>query len=118
MQAVHDRPELDQCSLSRAIGFDISTIAGVIDRLEKRRLMRRNSSAEDRRVRLLTLTTEGEALLKEVQPAMLRAPGLMLEPLPAPERQSFMAMLQVFVPRSEHQFALRWTEQLTDLPDK
>jgi DNA-binding MarR family transcriptional regulator len=104
MQAVHDRPELDQRSLSRAIGFDTSTTGGVIDRLEKRGLMRRNASAEDRRVRLLTLTAEGEALLDEVRPAMLRAQVRMLEPLPASERQNFMAMLKVLVTRSDHEF--------------
>jgi DNA-binding MarR family transcriptional regulator len=104
MQAVHARPELDQRSLSRAIGFDTSTIGGVIDRLEKRGLMRRNASAEDRRVRLLTLTAAGESLLNEIQPAMLRAQSRMLEPLPASERQTFMAMLKVLVTRSDQQF--------------
>jgi len=97
MQAVHDRPELDQRSLSRSIGFDTSTIGGVIDRLEKRGLMQRNASAEDRRVRLLTLTAEGEALLEEVQPAMLRAQFRMLEPLPESDRPRFMQMLKVLV---------------------
>lgn len=104
MHAVHNRPELDQRSLSRAIGFDTSTIGGVIDRLEKRGLMRRNASAEDRRVRLLTLTAEGEALLHEVRPAMLRAQVRMLEPLPASERRHFMAMLKVLVTRSDTAF--------------
>jgi len=97
MQAVHDRPEFDQRSLSRSIGFDTSTIGGVIDRLEKRGLMQRNVSAEDRRVRLLTLTAEGEALLKQVQPAMLRAQFRMLEPLSESDRPRFMQMLKVLV---------------------
>lgn len=97
MQAVHDRPQLDQRTLSRSIGFDTSTIGGVIDRLEKRGLMQRNASDEDRRVRLLTLTAEGEALLEEVQPAMMRAQLRMLEPLPEPDRARFMQMLKVLV---------------------
>jgi MarR family transcriptional regulator, lower aerobic nicotinate degradation pathway regulator len=97
LQAVHDRPQLDQRTLSRSIGFDTSTIGGVIDRLEKRGLMQRNASDEDRRVRLLTLTAEGEALLEEVQPAMMRAQLRMLEPLPEPDRARFMQMLKVLV---------------------
>jgi DNA-binding MarR family transcriptional regulator len=103
MQAVHDRPELDQRSLSRAIGFDTSTIGGVIDRLEKRGVMRRNASPDDRRVRLLTLTAEGEALLDEVRPAMLRAQARMLEPLPASERENFMAMVKILVNRTDRE---------------
>ncbi|RZF26513.1 MarR family transcriptional regulator [Paraburkholderia sp. UYCP14C] len=103
MQTVHDHPELDQRSLSRAIGFDTSTIGGVIDRLEKRGVMRRNASPDDRRVRLLTLTAEGEALLDEVRPAMLRAQARMLEPLPASERENFMAMLKVLVNRTDRE---------------
>jgi DNA-binding MarR family transcriptional regulator len=97
MQAVHDNPHLDQRTLSRTIGFDTSTIGGVIDRLEKRALMQRNASAEDRRVRLLTLTPEGEALLQQVQPAMLRAQVRILAPLPPEDRERFMAMLKVLV---------------------
>jgi DNA-binding MarR family transcriptional regulator len=110
MQAVHDRPELDQRSLSRSIGFDTSTIGGVIDRLEKRGLMQRNASAEDRRVRLLTLTAEGEALLEEVQPAMLRAQFRMLEPLPESDRPRFMQMLKVLVGRAGN--------EVSDPPDE
>jgi MarR family transcriptional regulator, lower aerobic nicotinate degradation pathway regulator len=106
MQTVHDCPELDQRSLSRAIGFDTSTIGGVIDRLEKRGVMRRNASPDDRRVRLLTLTAEGEALLDEVRPAMLRAQARMLEPLPASERENFMAMLKILVNRTDRELGV------------
>ncbi|WP_061136043.1 MarR family winged helix-turn-helix transcriptional regulator [Caballeronia fortuita] len=104
LQGVHDCPELDQRSLSRAIGFDASTIGGVIDRLEKRRLMRRSPSSEDRRLKLLTLTDEGEALLREVRPAMMRAQVRMLEPLSGPDRENFMAMLKILVDRSDDGF--------------
>lgn len=97
MQAVHDQPQMDQRSLSRNIGFDTSTIGGVIDRLEKRGLMQRNASEDDRRVRLLTLTGEGEALLREVQPAMLRAQVRMLAPLSETDRRRFMKMLKILV---------------------
>ena len=63
LQAVGHQPGMDQRTLARTIGFDTSTIAGVIDRLESRGLMQRNASAQDRRVRLLTLTAAGGALL-------------------------------------------------------
>ena len=48
LQAVGHQPGMDQRTLARTIGFDTSTIAGVIDRLEARGLMQRNASAQDR----------------------------------------------------------------------
>lgn len=97
LQTVNDTPGLDQRSLARAIGFDTSTIAGVVDRLEARGWVRRNASPTDRRVRLLTITEAGQALLAAVRPDMLRAQARMLEPLPPAERAEFMRMLQVLV---------------------
>ncbi len=97
LQAVRRSPGVDQRTLATTIGLDTSTTGGVIDRLEARGLLRRNPSPTDRRVRLLTPTDEGIALLDQVYPAMLRAQERILEPLPAGERQEFMRMLQVLV---------------------
>jgi MarR family transcriptional regulator, lower aerobic nicotinate degradation pathway regulator len=97
LQAVQNAPGTDQRTLARTIGFDTSTIAGVIDRLEARGLMLRNASAQDRRVRLLTLTEAGQQLLADVTPSMLRAQARILAPLPAQERGEFMRMLAVLI---------------------
>lgn len=97
LRAVCTTPGLDQRRLAAHIGLDTSTTGGVIDRLEARGLVRRNPSAHDRRVRLLTPTPDGQALLAEVEPAMLRAQERMLAPLPPAERAEFMRMLQVLV---------------------
>ena len=97
LQTVGNSPGIDQRTLARTIGFDTSTIAGVIDRLEARSLMLRNASPDDRRVRLLSLTAEGRALLEAVVPSMLRAQDRMLAPLPKPQRVEFMRMLRVLV---------------------
>jgi DNA-binding MarR family transcriptional regulator len=97
LQAVYNAPGLDQRTLARTIGFDTSTTAGVIDRLEGRGLLQRHASAEDRRVRRLTLTPAGEVLLAAVIPAMQRAQLRMLEPLPKAERAEFLRMLRVLV---------------------
>lgn len=97
LQAVHNTPGVDQRTLARTIGFDTSTTAGVIDRLEARGLLQRNASPEDRRVRLLTLTDDGEALLAQVVPAMQRAQVRMLDPLNPAERAEFMRLLHLLV---------------------
>lgn len=91
------QPGLDQRTLAATIGFDTSTIGGVIDRLERRGLIERQASPTDRRVRLLQVSAAGVALLEAVVPAMLKAQQRILAPLPAAERPHFMAMLRTVV---------------------
>ncbi|MGA8010498.1 MAG: MarR family winged helix-turn-helix transcriptional regulator [Thiomonas sp.] len=97
LQAVRNKPGMDQRSLARTIGFDTSTIAGVVDRLEARGLMRRNASQTDRRVRLLDVTAEGVALLDVALPAVLRTQERILEPLAPKERAEFLRILRQLV---------------------
>ncbi|WP_396271000.1 MarR family winged helix-turn-helix transcriptional regulator [Ideonella sp.] len=97
LQAVANTPGLDQRSLAARIGLDTSTLANVVDRLETRGWMQRNASPEDKRVRLLTLTHEGEQLLAGVLPDMHRAQERILAPLPKTERKEFMRMLRTLV---------------------
>ncbi len=97
LQTVADQPGIDQRTLAGAIAFDTSTIASVVDRLEARGLLARNASADDKRVRLLTLTAAGDALLAAVAPAMLRAQERLLAPLRKAERAEFMRMLHTLV---------------------
>jgi MarR family transcriptional regulator, lower aerobic nicotinate degradation pathway regulator len=97
IQTVANAPGIDQRTLAGTIGFDTSTIGGVIDRLEARGLVQRNASPNDRRVRLLSLTDAGLALLQETIPAMQRAQERMLEPLPKRERAEFMRMMRTLV---------------------
>ena len=52
----------------------------VLGELERRGLMQRNASPEDRRVRLLRLTAEGRKLLQAVEPDMLKAQQRILKP--------------------------------------
>lgn len=97
LQGVASAPGIDQRTLARTIGLDTSTTGGVVDRLEARGLLLRSANPDDRRVRLLTLTDAGHALLREATPAMLRAQQRILAPLPAAERDEFMRMLRTVV---------------------
>jgi MarR family transcriptional regulator, lower aerobic nicotinate degradation pathway regulator len=97
LQTVADQPGIDQRTLSGAIAFDTSTIASVIDRLEARGLLVRSTSPDDKRVRRLTLTAAGDALLAAVAPGMQRAQERMLAPLRTTERAEFMRLLRTLV---------------------
>ena len=95
--AAAQEPGLDQRTLAARIGFDTSTIGAVVDRLERRGMVRRDASPDDRRVRLLSLTADGDALLADAMPAMLKAQRRIVAPLPPADRQRFLAMLHTLV---------------------
>ena len=95
------RPGLDQITLSREIYIDTSTVAGVLDRLESRGLLQRKASPEDRRVRLLYVTEEGRALLKEANAAVLNTQEWLMEPLTPGDRALFMELMLRVLNRHE-----------------
>jgi DNA-binding MarR family transcriptional regulator len=59
---------LSQTELSRELITHRSNVTGLVDRLEKRGLVRREDAAADRRAYRVTLTPEGTRLLEEVLP--------------------------------------------------
>jgi MarR family transcriptional regulator, lower aerobic nicotinate degradation pathway regulator len=97
LQAAANEPGLDQRTLAARIGLDTSTVAGVVDRLQSRGLLQRSQSPRDKRVRLLTISSDGAAVLRQVVPAMRAAQARILAPLPRAERAEFMRMLRVLV---------------------
>jgi DNA-binding MarR family transcriptional regulator len=97
LQTICNQPGIDQKTLATTIGYDTSTIAGVIDRLEARGLVLRNVSPVDRRVRLITPTQKGSDVLQAVLPRMLKSQDRLLEPLTKSERKEFMRLMKVLI---------------------
>ena len=101
LQKLVHLPGIDQRTLSVEVGFDKATIGGVIDRLEVRGLLQRQQTAKDRRVRLLSLTADGEALLTSAGPAVLQAQQRMLDPLSEEERETFAQLMRKVIEHHE-----------------
>jgi DNA-binding MarR family transcriptional regulator len=97
LQTICHLPGIDQKTLATTVGYDTSTIAGVIDRLEARGLVLRNVSPADRRARLITPTAKGIETLEAVVPRMLKSQERLLEPLTKTERKEFMRLMQVLI---------------------
>ena len=97
LNAISAQPGIDQRTLASGIGFDTSTIGGVVDRLEARGWVRRQVSPEDRRARLLFANPEGIQILLDVSDSVLQTQKRILEPLQASERKEFVRMLKVLV---------------------
>jgi len=65
LTAVNAYPGVEQGSLASSVALDRSTMASIVRRLEDRRLITRETPAEDGRKRLLFLTDEGVATLRD-----------------------------------------------------
>ena len=95
--AVALHPGIDQTALVNLIAFDRSTIGRVVSRLERKMLIRRVTGARDRRTKQLAVTPIGRRVLRDIEPAVQSAQGLILAPLRPDERSVFMQMMKRLV---------------------
>ncbi len=66
--------ELPTSSLAELLHCDASNVTGIVDRLEARGLIERRPSAEDRRVKMLALTEEGQEMRRQIGARMSEPP--------------------------------------------
>ncbi len=95
--AIQDNPGIDATRLSALIAFDRSTLGDVLERLERRKLVKRYPSSEDKRIKLLETTAAGKDLLKRAEAAVLRAQERILAPLQPSSRNKLMELLSQLV---------------------
>jgi len=94
---IREHPGIDATRVSDLIYFDRSTIGNVLDRLEKKGLIRRQAGVEDRRTKRLFLTAPGRVVLRKVTAKGPRIAEAILTPLPAADRVRFMKLLAKLV---------------------
>jgi len=94
LNALMDRPGVDQVTLAGRVAFDAATSGSVIGRLEAKGWVRRQADPGDRRRKLLWLTPEGERLALAMQPVVARAQAVMLAPLSRDEQASLLSLLE------------------------
>lgn len=108
MVAVADLGKTDSTTISRRIGIDRATLGGVVDRLERKGLLSRTPSSTDRRVKMLSVTEDGHALLEAIEPAVMNVQKLLTRNLTAEESEQFRELLFKIV---------KGTDQSTEQPD-
>ena len=91
------RPGVDQFTLGEELGLDRANVTGILSRLEARGWVRRRTDAANRRRRLCSLTAEGERFLRAHDAEMQASQRLLLQPLSAAERRTFMDLLERLV---------------------
>src|SRR6056297_1925754 len=92
LTALHQLGPCEQVVVSRAVGLDRTSTADVVQRLERRKLLRRRVSSSDKRMKIASLTDIGIALLKRIDGAAAHAHSRTLEPLAPDEAQTLMAL--------------------------
>jgi DNA-binding MarR family transcriptional regulator len=88
-------------ALAETLACDASNVTGIINRLEKRGLVRRETSESDRRVTNLVITPEGEQVTDTIR-AKMRATQDGLNRLGDQDRNCLYALLErIFVSRPD-----------------
>lgn len=91
------QPGLDQAKLAYEVGVDRATLANVVARLESKSLLHRRPSAFDKRLKLVTLSARGLALLERMLIPVQRAHDRTIAALPIKDRQIFISLLMKLV---------------------
>lgn len=86
LSALAGREEADQTTLSRIVALDRTTTTGALKRLVARGLVKRGTSATDRRSQSCSLTEEGRRMLVEMEASARKAHAATVEML-SPEEQ-------------------------------
>lgn len=83
-------------ALAHRVGLDSSTLVRVVDLLESRGLVRRETDAHDRRSKLLQVTEAGNAVVADVRAKLVQVEGRLLDGMDAATaRLLLQAMLQL-----------------------
>jgi DNA-binding MarR family transcriptional regulator len=97
MVAIQENEGIDATRLSAQIAFDRSTLGNVLERLETRGFVDRYPSPDDKRIKLLKLTTRGRAVTRRAEAAVRRTQERILAPLAPKDRRVLHELLAQLV---------------------
>ncbi|WP_108257997.1 MarR family winged helix-turn-helix transcriptional regulator [Mangrovicoccus ximenensis] len=101
LDALADRPGIDQAGLAEAVAKDKATIGAVADRLAQKGLVARGPSSRDRRAKTLSLTPDGAAVLAAVLPVVEALQREILPGLDESEYRQFIALAAKAMPEAD-----------------
>jgi DNA-binding MarR family transcriptional regulator len=93
LSAQTGKPRIEQNSFAERLNIDRNTASLLVEQLAKRRLVAREVDGTDRRVRLLSLTPQGEKLYARLRPAFIAANEDIIAPINARERKLLTNLL-------------------------
>jgi len=103
LNLLHQIPDgCTQIELSRQLIMHRSNVTGLVDRLEKRRLVKRREDAHDRRAFIVVLTPAGRELLDKIQPHYHAAAESVWGGIPAARARQLVDELKTVSANAEH----------------
>jgi DNA-binding MarR family transcriptional regulator len=84
---------MDQARLGGVTALDRTTIVVVLTKLEERGLTTRSQSAKDKRSKIVDITDDGRATLRQVLPSVRTVQERIFSPLTPRERTQLIALL-------------------------
>ena len=97
LATVEAAPGIGQGEIADALGADRSTMVRLVDQLERRDLLRRETHPDDRRTVIPTLTPAGRELLDAATPLVHASELGFAGALSEPEREALIALLRRLV---------------------
>jgi DNA-binding MarR family transcriptional regulator len=107
LNALMDEPGEDQITLASKVAFDAATSGAVISRLEIKGLLRRDADPQDKRRKLLSLTSAGEQMVEAMKTAVEQVQKNILAPLAEAEAQELSRLLGKLIAGHEADLATR-----------
>jgi DNA-binding MarR family transcriptional regulator len=114
LAAISENPGLSQSDLVRATGVDRSTLADMMNRMEKRGWVSRTASVSDARALSVRLAAAGSTILAAATQHARAADTAILDPLPRTKQKSFLNTLTRLAGESDKAAARREKEAKRD----
>ena len=93
LMAVAEDEGANQTELAERTGIDRSTLADLVRRMQRKRLLQRHRKKGDARAYAVKLTDEGRRVLRTAEPLAKRVDERVLGALPNKQRDQFMGAL-------------------------
>ncbi|MFD8494557.1 MarR family winged helix-turn-helix transcriptional regulator [Amycolatopsis sp. NPDC059657] len=91
--ALHEFGVASQAELGRRVSMDRSDVVAAINELAERGFVERTPDPDDRRRNMVSLTKAGDRQLRRLEQALDKVQDVLLEPLPADDRQTLTRLL-------------------------
>jgi len=98
---LNDEPDIDQNGLAARLGVEQSHASLLVEQLVVLGLVERRVNGDDRRARMIRLTTRGARLYQRLQPGARARRNRMLAPLTSAEREVFLDQLVRIISANE-----------------
>lgn len=99
LELVSHNPNLSQREIAHHIGSTPTVLVKPLEKLEKRGLISRKRSTDDRRRSRIAITTKGEALLEDARQRIRTVEDKLTENLSQDERRTLLALLHKMMGR-------------------